>query len=96
MTESPRLVILIAGALTMGYAIAALFFLRFWRQASDRLFLIFAIAFAALAVQRLGLVLVGAWFESTTWLYLLRLAAFLLIVYGIVDKNRPGGATMVR
>lgn len=89
MIESPQMVLLIAGALTMGYFVATLFFLRFWRQAGDRLFAIFAIAFAVLGTQRAALVLVGDWFGSATWLYLLRLLAFLLILYGIIDKNRP-------
>ena len=36
-------------------AVAALFFLRFWRRMKDRFFAFFAAAFAALAVDWLGL-----------------------------------------
>jgi Family of unknown function (DUF5985) len=82
---------LIPGAIVMGYAVAGLFFLRFWRQTRDRLFLIFAIAFWLLGAQRLALVLTAQLIESHTWLYLVRLFAFLLILLAIVDKNRAGG-----
>ena len=35
------------GAMAMGYAVAGLFFLRFWRDARDRLFGLFALAFGS-------------------------------------------------
>ena len=79
----------ISGLLVAGYAVSALFFLRFWRQSRDRLFLLFAAAFGLLTVQRAAL---AAWERGpsdTTWLYGLRLLAFLLILAAIVDKNRP-------
>lgn len=79
---------LVAGALTMGYAIAALFFFRFWRQSHDRLFAMFAAAFAILAIQRPVLAVITDMQGDTTWLYALRLAAYLLILAAIVDKNR--------
>ncbi|HYO75195.1 MAG TPA: DUF5985 family protein, partial [Thermoanaerobaculia bacterium] len=41
---------LISGALFAGYAVAALFFLRFWVSSRDRLFAMFSAAFAILAV----------------------------------------------
>lgn len=80
----------IAGLLVMGYAVAALFFARFYRVSGDRLFLFFASGFLLLAVQRTSLaVMVARNLEaSTTLLYVLRLAAFLLILAGILDKNR--------
>lgn len=78
---------IIAGALAMGYAVAGTFFLRFWRDTSDRLFALFALAFALLAVQRLLL----AMFQEHPFapnLYLVRLAAFVIILLAIIDKNR--------
>ena len=75
----------------MGYAVAGLFFIRFWRQTRDRLFLIFAISFWLLGLQRLALALTSPPFESDTGFYLVRLFAFLLILGAIVDKNRSGG-----
>lgn len=80
--------IFIAGLLTMGNAIAALFFARFWRDTSDRLFAFFAAAFALLAIQRALLAAALALGIADTWFYGIRLAAFLLILAAIVDKNR--------
>ncbi len=80
--------LVIAGALAMGYAVAALFFLRFWKRSRDRLFAIFALAFLLLGAQRLALVLAAHHEIDTTWIYALRLLAFLLILSAIVDKNR--------
>jgi hypothetical protein len=79
---------LISGSILMGYAVAGLFFLRFWRETRDRLFLIFAVAFWILGLQRLALVLTTDMVETQTGLYLIRLFAFLLILGAIVDKNR--------
>ena len=46
---------IISGALAMGYFIAAMFFLKYWTAARDRLFALFATAFGLLALQRLAL-----------------------------------------
>lgn len=84
-------VTLLAGATCFGSAIAALFFLRFWRDTRDRLFLFFAVAFAIFAVNRLLLTVIDdAEGDGRTGLYLVRAAAFAMIVLAIVDKNRPG------
>jgi peptidoglycan/LPS O-acetylase OafA/YrhL len=82
---------LVSGLLVMGYAVAGLFFLRFWRETRDRLFGIFAGAFWLLAVQRLLLALFQNPDNEQTWLYGIRLLAFVLILVAIVDKNRGGG-----
>jgi hypothetical protein len=79
---------LVSGAILMGYTVAGLFFLRFWRDTRDRLFLIFGLAFWILAGQRLALVLTRDMVETQTGLYLIRLFAFLLILLAILDKNR--------
>lgn len=76
------------GAAAMGCAIIGLFFWRFWRQSLDRLFLMFALAFWILALDRLVL---GTFAFATEWreyVFLLRLTAFCLILYGIYEKNR--------
>jgi hypothetical protein len=73
----------------------ALFFLRFWTQSGDRLFAIFALAFAVFAANRLILVSIGDDNENTTWVYLVRLLAFVLILLAIADRNRRKGATPV-
>jgi hypothetical protein len=82
---------LISGAILMGYLVAGLFFLRFWRDTRDRLFLIFAVAFVILGAQRLALILTREMLETQTGLYVVRLFAFLLILGAIIDKNRSRG-----
>lgn len=82
------LTVLIAGALAAGYAVASLFFLRFYRDTRDRLFVMFSLAFLLLAVQRVVLVLVNDDPTFVTWVYGLRLIAFLIILTAIIDKNR--------
>jgi hypothetical protein len=72
----------------MGYAIAALYFLRFWRESRDPLFGWFAAAFALLACQRLLLVTL----RESDVLYVVRLAAFILILVAIAQKNRKRSA----
>jgi uncharacterized protein DUF5985 len=89
MSETMRVFTqVLSGAITMGYMVVGLFFLRFWRDTRDRLFLSFAIAFWILAIQRLALVLTRHMVETGTGLYLVRLFAFLLILAAIIDKNR--------
>lgn len=78
----------VSGALVAGYLVAALFFLRFWSQSRDRLFALFAAAFGVLAIQRLALAVSGAPIEDQTWFYVLRLLAFGVIAFAIIDKNR--------
>jgi len=79
---------LLMGAIAMASAVAGLFFLRFWRETKDRLFLIFAIAFWLLGATRIGLAISPERAEGDTFWYWVRLAAFLLILAAIADKNR--------
>jgi hypothetical protein len=76
------------GLLTMETAVTAFIFLRFWRVSGDRLFLYFALAFAFMAINWLGLSIVDPALESQHYVYLFRLLAFVLIIIGIFDKNR--------
>ena len=77
----------LAGAAALGYAVAAMFFMRFWRRTRDRLFLAFAAAFALLACNQLLAALLEAGDERTPFVYSLRVLGFLLILWAIVDKN---------
>jgi peptidoglycan/LPS O-acetylase OafA/YrhL len=79
---------IVSGVMVMGYLVVGLFFLRFWKQSHDRLFAFFACAFWLLAAQRLALALTTQTNEGAVWLYVIRLLAFLLILFGILDKNR--------
>ena len=77
----------LSGAVTMGYLVAALFFVRFWTKSRDRLFLAFAIAFVLLALNQLLALWLGAADERVGYTYLLRVLGFGLILFAIVDKN---------
>jgi hypothetical protein len=89
---SPAVVIFAGGLLAAGYLVAALFFMRFWRESGDRLFAMFAAAFVLLTVQRVLLALQVSLMEDEVWSYVIRLVAFLLILFAIIDKNRGGSA----
>jgi hypothetical protein len=77
----------LSGAVTMGFMIAALFFLRFWRNTRDGLFLAFALAFFLLGVVQGLLALGGVPREHSSWIYLIRLAAFVVILGAVIRKN---------
>lgn len=77
----------LSGAISMGFLISALFFLRFWSRTRESLFLTFALAFVLLGLVQALLSLGNIPIEERSWIYLLRLAAFLLIIASIVKKN---------
>ena len=79
---------MLSGLVVAGDVVAALFFLKFWRRSADTLFAIFAAAFLLLALGQALLALTNVPVEERSWIYLLRLAAFILIILGIVHKNR--------
>lgn len=77
------------GAYMMACLAIALFFALYWRRTRDRLFAVFALAFVLFAVERFVLVFVPADLEGRHWIFLVRLIGFVLIIAGVVDKNRP-------
>ena len=77
----------LSGAVTMGFAVAALFFFRFWRRTRDRFFVAFGIAFLMLALNQALAQWLGAADERVAYTYLLRVLGFLLILVAIIDKN---------
>ena len=91
MTQpDPILAAFTAGALTLGWLAIGVFFLKFWRRTGDGLFLAFAVAFALLATNQAVPALFGVPSEDQGYIYLLRLAAFLLIILAVLRKNlRP-------
>jgi hypothetical protein len=87
----PILAAFTGGALTLGFLAVGLFFLKFWRRTGDGLFLAFAIAFALLATNQAVPVLFGVPSENQGYIYLLRLAGFLLIILAVLRKNLGRG-----
>src|SRR5262245_1137692 len=81
------------GAIAMACTVIALFFLRFWRRTGDRLLVIFAAACFLLGVHWAILSFVDDLDERRPYLYLMRAAAFVLIIIGIIDKNRSAKAS---
>jgi uncharacterized membrane protein HdeD (DUF308 family) len=78
------------GAIAAGSLVAALFFMRLWRDSRDPLFLYFSAAFAIEGVNRTALAMQDVPSEGQAVFYVVRLLAYLLIVAGIAHKNlRP-------
>lgn len=77
------------GAISMGCALAALYFFRFWRDSRDRLFLWFGLSFLIEAVNRAVFALGGAVYEEAQLYYMIRLGSYALILWAIIEKNLP-------
>jgi hypothetical protein len=82
----------LSGAVACGFFVCGLFFLRFWRRTRDQLFLAFALAFGLLGAGQSILALANIPTEERGSLYLMRLAAFALILIAILRKNRSASA----
>jgi hypothetical protein len=87
-----------SGVFMATFAASGLFFLKFWRASRDRFFLYFCIACFLLAAERLILLFVGVHGPQSnliniekSWLYLIRLFAFIMISWAVIDKNRSAG-----
>lgn len=77
----------LSGAVVFGFCVCGLVFLRFWSRTRDQLFLAFALAFALLGIGQAILVLGNFPTEERGYVYLIRLAAFTLILVAILRKN---------
>lgn len=80
--------ILINGMIVLGDVVGALYFFKSWKKSNERLFLFFAVAFVLFATQRTALSFVTQMDEAHVAMYTLRLVAFAIILYAIIDKNR--------
>ena len=80
---------LLAGAIAMGSIVIALFFARFWRSSGDRFFLYFSLSFLIEGCHRIYTALEPGTGDDSPWHYLLRLLAYLLILWAILEKNLP-------
>lgn len=81
---------LMTGAIAMAFAVAALFFFRFWRNSRDRLFALFALSFLVLAVNRVAIGVANDRGDHGDYFYWVRAIAFGIILVAILDKNRSG------
>lgn len=83
-----RLDLFLLGYVAAASAVAALFFLRFWKETRDFLFLAFAIFFLVQGGTRSFGVSMTNPNLVVGWAYVLRLMAVLLVVGAILGKNR--------
>lgn len=79
---------LLHGAMAMGNVVVGLFFLRFYRDRRDVLFLLFGAAFSLFALNNVVLARGDAAAEASIGAYVIRLLGFGLIIAAIVAKNR--------
>ena len=78
----------LGGGVMVAALAVALFFVRSWRRTGDRFFLLFALAFVLMSAERWGLLFIRPEHELRHSVYLLRLAAFAVILVAVIDKNR--------
>jgi len=75
------------GMNTMGFLIAGLFFLRFWRKTAEDLFAAFSAAFLLFAVDQVFLALHEKAVTPQSWSFLFRIAGFGLLIFAVLRKN---------
>jgi hypothetical protein len=76
------------GVIVTSSLTAAAFFLKFWQQTRDRLFLGFGAAFLIEGLNRLGFLFLESPNEGDPVIYVVRLFSYLLILLAIINKNR--------
>ncbi len=81
------MVLFLDGAISLGFVGISLFFLKFWRTTRDGLFAAFALSALLLGIDQLLLTISPNPEQENAWLYLPRLAAFIVIAVAIVVKN---------
>ena len=77
----------VGGLITMSFIVIGVYFVKFWTRTRDSLFVAFAIAFWLLAANQALLSFDTVPREEQSWIYLLRVAAFIFIAIAIVRKN---------
>jgi uncharacterized membrane protein YfhO len=70
-----------------GFFVAALFFFKFWKRTKDALFANFGVAFVLFALSQVTSLAFDGPNDDKTWVYLLRLVAFVMLLIAIVGKN---------
>lgn len=84
---------ILAGAIAMATLVVSLFFLRFWRTTRDRFFLYFALSFFLEGFNRILQAFTSVQDQDTAVYYLVRLVAYGLILFAVLDKNRRRNKT---
>lgn len=77
------------GIIVCGSLVAGLFFLKFWRQTRDALFLGFGVAFIVEGLNRASSLFLADPSRGNVLIYVVRLFSYLIILAVILNKNRP-------
>ena len=75
------------GVIATSSVTAGIFFLKFWKQTRDSLFLAFGLAFVVEGLNRCAVLFLTKANEGNPYIYGVRLLAFLLILSAILRKN---------
>jgi uncharacterized membrane protein HdeD (DUF308 family) len=81
------IIIFLLGFTVSASLTASLYFLRFWRDTRDTLFLAFTAFFLIEAITRIVLPFFAHPGEGSPWIYVARLVGLLFIVTAILRKN---------
>lgn len=82
----------LSGGIAVAFGMTGVCFVRFWRSIPIKLLLLFGIAFFLLTIERVVLLLANPTNEFAPYIYMTRLAAFVVIIAAIVDQNRGRGS----
>lgn len=90
--DTISIILFLSGITFITFAASGVFFLKFYKTSRDPFYLYFCLACWLLAIERVAiLVFIGpakTSGESSPWVYLIRLIAFLMIMIAIINKNR--------
>jgi hypothetical protein len=75
------------GGIAIGYLVVAIFFIQFWLETRERLFLFFATGFVVLTIHRAMLGLASEDLDWRAVTFSLRLAGYVIILIGIIDRR---------
>jgi hypothetical protein len=76
------------GVIATASLASGVFFLKFWKNTHDSLFLAFALAFILEGLNRTAFLALPHPSEGRPAIYWIRCFAFLVILAGIINKNR--------
>lgn len=88
--------VFLSGICFATFSFSALFFVKFWLATRDLFFIYFALACGLIAFERVVSlfvdgtmqVLASSRTDASSWVYLIRLTAFLVIIFAVWKKNR--------
>lgn len=84
-------VVFLSGIAVATFMASGVFFYKFYKISRDNFYLLFCLACWLLGIERvLILIFVGPITsnETTPWVYIIRLVAFLMIFFAIYNKNK--------